>query len=104
MLILLDIINSCYCVLLISKLTPSFPFYYLVLSSSFLIKMTFQSNLIFSKIFLAIATLCNKIRLEDIEDVSPRQTFFQKTWHYFCLQTSLNFLGQSFLYSQVILP
>ena len=83
MLILLDIINSCYCVLLISKLTPSFPFYYLVFkdfqTKSFLTKMTFQLNLIFSKIFLAIATLCNKIHLEDTEDVSPRQTFFQKT-------------------------
>ena len=94
MLILLDF-NLCYCVLLMSKLTPSFPFHYLVFkhfpTKFFLIRMTFQSNLIFGKIFLASTILCNIIHLEDIEDISLGQTLFPKTWNYFCLQNISKF-------------
>ena len=94
MLILLDF-NLCYCVLLMSKLTPSFPFHYLVFkhfpTKFFLIRMTFQSNLIFGKIFLASTILCNIIHLEDIEDISQGQTFFPKTWNYFYLKNISKF-------------
>ena len=73
--------NSCYCILLISKLTSSFSFHYLVFKhfpkKYFLIRMTFQSNLIFWKVSLASVILCNIIVLEDIEDIfSKNMTLF----------------------------